>query len=193
MAGFALTACDDETGSYVNGNDVGSPCSCEGEGCAIGEIPLPHPTKGTIVGCENVDMTGITGGELVCLQSISQDASNIAPPTYFPQGYCAISAVSCTGNTFCAMASYGSVETFDRCPAGHVLIDSTFQYAIMEKDSVIVNKTCVKSCESNADCNGDGEIYCLKREGHRFCYNENNFDFLCNSEDDCSNVTYTEF
>lgn len=181
---------DDDKDSSVRTIDkwIGSPCTCEGEGCEMMDIPLPAPVlNATIKGCENIDMTGVEGGKLACLRTIAASQANVAPPTYFPKGYCTISAVGCDGSIFCGAASYGDVDKLTKCPSGSVMIESKFDYPIAESPSVIVNKTCAKACNSNADCNGDGEMSCIKRNGYKFCYNEQNFEFM---GDD---IKYTKF
>ena len=170
---------------------IGSPCSCEGQGCVMGEIPLPYPLKenGTIKGCENIDMTGIEGGLVACLPTISEDQSNLAPPTYFPQGYCAISAVSTPDKTVCGMgACYGEPEKLTKCPSGSTMVASVFNYKIAGMfDVEITDKVCTKTCESDKDCNTAGDIHCITKENHKFCYNEKNFSFLGDK------ITYTDF
>ncbi|MBO4349480.1 MAG: hypothetical protein J6A01_00850 [Proteobacteria bacterium] len=180
---FCLAACsdDDENDSSVRTIDkwIGSPCTCEGDGCAMLGIPLPSPVaNATIKGCENVDLTGVEGGQLACLQTIPAAQASLAPPTYFPQGYCTISAVGCEGSIFCSSAAYGDVNKMAACPSGSVMIESKFDYAIAKSDSHIVNKTCAKTCNSDKDCNGAGEMSCIKRDGVKFCYNEQNFSFM---------------
>lgn len=188
---LTFAACTDDE-KEIKGNDtpnwIGSPCTCEGSGCKLMKIPLPAPTKDAVIkGCENVDMTGIEGGRLACLQTISKSFDTMAPPTYFPQGYCTISAVGCEGSSFCGQASYGEVEALTKCPEGTVMIDSTFDYPIVNQNSVITERLCAKACETDADCNVDGEMSCLNKNGFKFCYNEANYAFM---GDD---VKYTKF
>ena len=181
---------DDDKDSSVRNIDkwIGSPCSCEGPHCKIGNISLPAPQgDAKIIGCENVDLSGIEGGELACLPTISQQDANTAPPTYFPQGYCTISAVGCEGSDMCVLASYGDVNKMNKCPAGSVMITSVFTYPIADHPSVITNKTCAKTCNEPSDCNTSGEISCVKKSGYKFCYNEANFKFMGD------NVTFTKF
>ena len=198
---MSLVACSDDDKNENEGDPsvrsidkwIGSPCSCEGSGCQALGIPLPTPTegKGTIKGCDNVDLAGIEGAKLVCLQTI--DASKfeaLAPPTYFPEGYCAISAVGCEyadevnengepkKTNMCGTAAYGEVGSFTKCPTGSVMIESVFNYGIVGSKSVITNKTCAKACNSDKDCNESGEMSCLDRNGVKFCYNESNFEFM---------------
>ena len=170
---------------------IGSPCTCEGDGCTTGIIPMPYPKegKGTIKGCENIDMTGIEGGVIACLKTISDDQASIAPPTYFPKGYCAISAVSASNSTVCTMgACYGEPEKMTKCPAGSTMIASDFEYTIAGMfDGIITDKVCAKTCNSDEDCNKDGEMSCITKNNHKFCYHEKNFAFLGD------NITYTDF
>lgn len=181
---------DDDKDPSVRDIDkwIGSPCTCEGEHCKIGEIQLPAPQgNAQIIGCENIDLTGIEGGVLACLPTISQQLATTAPPTYFPQGYCTISAVGCEGSSVCNLASYGDVEKLNKCPTGSVMITSVFDYPIMDQPSVITNKTCAKTCNTDADCNTAGAMSCIKKGGYRFCYNLSNFEFMGDK------VTFTKF
>ncbi|MBQ9394647.1 MAG: hypothetical protein IJU23_03890 [Proteobacteria bacterium] len=173
---------------------IGAPCHCEGAGCEAVGVPLPAPVidkdgnmTGTIVGCDDVSLDGIEGARIVCLQNLTAH-ENLAPPTYFPQGYCAISAVSCENNFFCSSAEYGDPTKMTTCPKGTVLIESTFEYDIAGMgDATIFNKTCAKACNSNDDCNTAGDMSCLNKNGHKFCYHEDNIKLLGN------NVKYTDF
>jgi len=193
----AFAACSDEDSKYTNDYGIGSPCTCEGEGCDIYGVPVPVPAegKGTIKGCENVDTSNMGGGVLACIRSIPADFEPMAPVTYFPQGYCAIAAVNCTGSTFCGSATYGDVSTMASCPAGSVFLSSVFDYDIMGQASVITENMCVRACKSDSDCNQDGEMTCIERSGHKFCYHEKNFKFLCKDykNNDCSNISYVDF
>ena len=184
-------------------NWIGAPCSCEGKGCEVASVPLPVPINkdeninGKIIGCENIDMTQVTGGALACIPSIHPDLAGMAPPTYFPQGYCSVAAVSCEGSSFCYAARYGNPDQMTACPAGSTMISAVFRYPIMGDDSIIVEKMCTKTCKSDDDCNKAGEISCIKRNDkdgkeHNFCYNEKNYKFLC-SDDACSNINYIGF
>lgn len=158
---------------------IGNACHCEGEGCTVFGIPLPAPTNAaTIYGCSNVDITDAEGGISVCLQTIPENQAETAPPTYFPAGYCAISAVGCEGSSLCSVVAYGDANSMTSCPAGSTLLASTFDYEILGTNATITNKTCVKSCETNEDCNVDGEISCIEKLGAKFCYNEKNFSFM---------------
>lgn len=188
-------ACDsDDDNSSSKEQWIGAPCHCEGDGCSAVGVPLPAPVidkngnlTGTIVGCDNVSVDGIEGARVVCLQNLSE-YENLAPPTYFPSGYCAISAVSCKNNIFCSSAEYGDPTKMNTCPEGTVLIESTFEYNIADMDAAtILNKTCAKACESDADCNVDGEMSCLNKDGHKFCYHEKNIQLLGD------NIKYTDF
>lgn len=199
-ATLLFSACDDDEGSYANDYALGAPCGCEGEqdgkydGCvAVGVIPLPSPINnnefsGKIVGCEGVDVSKVEGGKLVCLRTMPENATAFAPATYFPEGYCAISAVSCTGSdTWCGTVGYGDIEKLNSCPKGSVLMHSIFDFEIMHEMTTIEQKVCARSCKSDADCNGNGEISCLNKNGYKFCYNDKNFEFLGD------NVTYQKF
>lgn len=193
-------ACDEDDNS--GGNDkinhqdkwIGSSCSCEGSGCEIASIPVPLPqntdtVSGKIINCDNIDMTGIEGGAKVCIRSIDPNFSAMAPITYFPKGYCSVAAVSCTGSSFCFAANYGDPEKMTKCPAGSTMISTVFEYNIMMEPAIIVEKMCAKTCETDDDCNTDGKISCVERKGHKFCYNEKNFEFLGDPE----KINYIEF
>ena len=177
---------------------IGAPCDCTPDdpdlanGCVVGTIPLPSPIEGdgvtgSIKGCENLDATGYPGAKVVCLRTIDKDSASMAPPVYFPKGYCTLSAVGCEGSMFCSTAAYGDVDAMDTCPKGTVMMKAPFDYGIMGEPSKIQDKLCLKSCREDSDCNPDGEVYCVEREGLKFCYNEANFEFLGN------NITYKQF
>jgi hypothetical protein len=167
---------------------IGNACQCEGEGCAVLGIPLPVPQgNGTIVGCENVDITEAEGGVVACLQTIPKSQAMTAPPTYFPQGYCAISAVGCENSSMCSFVAYGDAENMNSCPHGSTLVASVFNYSIVGTPAKITNKTCVKTCQTDADCNTAGEMTCIEKQGARFCYNVKNFEFMGD------NITVTPF
>lgn len=190
---FTASACDksqvcgtDEAGKPAcvtppppETNWIGNGCVCEGEGCAMMDIPLPVPTKnGVIVGCENVSIEGTEGGLLACLQTIPKSKATTAPPTYFPDGYCAISAVACEGSGLCSFVTYGDAAALTTCPSGSTLVASVFVYNILGTPATITNKTCVKSCQSDADCNTEGQMTCIEKNGANFCYHEKNFEFM---------------
>ena len=177
---------------------IGSPCECTPDdpdktnGCMIGTIPLPSPIEGdgitgSIKGCENLSADGYPGAKVVCFRTISKDSASMAPPVYFPSGYCTLSAVGCDGSTFCSTAAYGDVKQMDTCPKGTVMMKAPFNYAIMGDFSKIEDKLCLKSCKEDSDCNPEGEVYCVEREGLKFCYNETNFEFLGDK------ITYQQF
>lgn len=186
-AALFLAACsdddsnnNDDSNNIVNtSNWIGSPCTCEGSGCEILKVPLPSPSEGGVIkGCENIDATGITGGKLVCIRTIGLDLAAVAPTVYAPQGYCSISAVKAVMDenvqAIANMANYGDTDTFTTCPAGSALLESTFDYSLLDNPAAITNKTCVKLCAQDSDCNVDGEMTCLNKDGHKFCYNEEN-------------------
>ncbi len=203
IAALALcTACDDDGNDNNDNNNninnqtkwIGSSCDCEGLGCEVASIPLPLPqnnekVSGKIINCDNIDMTGIEGGEVVCVRSIDPDYKAMAPITYFPQGYCSVAAVSCEGSSFCFAANYGDPSKMTKCPAGSVMISTVFDYDIMMQPAVIVEKMCTKRCETDDDCNKAGEISCIERKGHKFCYHEKNFEFLGDPE----KINYIDF
>ena len=217
VSALALNSCKDDDDD--NGGDgtpartdivtldkwIGSPCTCEGEGCtAVGAVAMPYPIDtdgdgtpdGTIKGCENIDTKNLPEGSVVaCIQSIDPNLSATAPVTYFPQGYCAVAAVGCSGSTFCKMARFGDVGKMTSCPAGTVFIAAPFKYTLMNPpEASILDAICAKACNTDADCNQAGEMSCLNKNGHKFCYHEKNFEFLCNDyPNDCSNINYTDF
>lgn len=162
---------------------IGNACSCEelqSGGCSVLGVPLPSPAedKGKIVGCDAVDATGIVGAKSVCLRTISSDYAAIAPTVYAPDGYCTLSAVKADmeNDTFKQLVEYGDADAFTKCPKGSALISSTFDYKIAGQDAKITNKTCVKLCRTDADCNVDGEMTCLERQNVKFCYHEKNLE-----------------
>ena len=186
LAGLvSLPACYDEQKNTIVDKDkwIGAPCTCEGNGCDIFGVPLPVPTvegtTATLIGCENVEPMD-NGSRQVCLRTIPAEMATTAPPVYFPAGYCTLSAVGCSGDEdMCKLASYGNVDTMTSCPAGTSMLISTFDYTLLKQfPVVIVNKTCVKTCETDDDCNVAGEVSCMEHEGHKFCYNEKNFEFM---------------
>jgi hypothetical protein len=194
---------DDSTSSKSQW--IGAPCHCEGAGCSAVGVPLPAPVidkdgkmTGTIIGCDNVSLDGIEGARIVCLQNLTA-YENLAPPTYFPAGYCAISAVSCKNNFFCSSAEYGDPTKLNTCPKGTVLLESLFYYDIADQasngkpEAEIYNKTCVKACNSDADCNTEGKMSCLNKDGHKFCYNEDNIKMLESHMKEGDKITYTDF
>lgn len=173
--GLGFVACDEEP---LPDNGIGDPCTCEGIGCDAMGVPLPAPIDGLgkIVGCEKVDATGIEGAKAVCLRTIDAKYSALSPTVYAPKGYCSLSAVSAEmeNETFKQLVEYGDAASFDKCPEGSALLSSTFDYTILMNAAKITNKTCVKLCRDNSDCNVDGEMECLERKGVKFCYNETN-------------------
>ncbi len=181
--GICAVGCSDD--GYTNDHGLGAPCTCEGDGCAVMGIPLPVPVNdstvsGQIVGCENVDTTGMTGGVVACLRTIAGDAAIMAPPVWAPKGYCTYSAVKTQmeNERFAQMATYGDADALTACPKGSTLLESTFDYEIVGQQAVVLNKTCARSCTSDSDCNGDGEMTCITKGNARFCYNEENFKFM---------------
>lgn len=185
LMGFVcVSACDDssdgDASSFASG--IGDPCTCENltdeEACALFSIPIPSPDpeKAKIAGCEAVDMTGIEGGKIVCLRTISKEYKAFAPTVYAPKGYCTISAVGAEmdNDAFKAMTEYGEISSFKACPSGSAMLESKFDYSIMGNAAKITNKTCVKLCDSDADCNTDGDMTCLEKKGVKFCYHETN-------------------
>ena len=162
-------------------NWIGTACECVGDGCYALDVPLPAPTGNAMIkGCTNVDASAIDGGVKVCLRTISEDYKASAPTTYFPQGYCAISSVGCKGGSICQMAAYGDAAKMDKCPEGSTLIESIFDYSIMGNNVKITNKTCARSCNTDADCNVDGGMTCMTKGKAKFCYNQKNFDGTTN-------------
>ena len=206
MAGALLAAgCTDDDDNKGNGgnapagpqtvvdtpNWIGTACECVGDGCTMLDVPLPAPTSNAMIrGCAEVNASDVEGGVKVCLRTIEERFKETAPTTYFPQGYCAISAVGCEGagaESICSMASYGNAAALTRCPAGSTLIESVFDYSIMGKNVKITNKTCARSCKTNADCNEAGEMTCMSKGEVKFCYHQKNFDGTTN------NYTVTPF
>ena len=157
---------------------IGAPCRCTGDSNQCTMLSIPLPTGKPIEGCDNVPAKDFPAAELVCLTTIDEVYASVAPPTYFPAGYCSLSAVNCEGASVCSMVSYGDVDALVACPKGSALLESVFEYTIMKEVVTITNKTCVKNCRTDADCNKDGEISCLNKKGAKFCYNEKNFDFM---------------
>ena len=164
-------------------NWIGVACQCEGvEGeCDLMGVPVPNPRdNGKIVGCDNVDPSVVEGGEKVCIRTISGEAAKVAPETYFPQGYCTISAIGCEGGSICNLAAYGDAKKMTSCPPGSTLIESVFNYKIITSDVIITNKTCARSCNTDDDCNKAGEMTCMSKGGVKFCYHQKNFDGTTN-------------
>ena len=194
MAGVLFAAgCsdDDDEGGTLNVVDtakwIGHDCQCVGDGCTASGVPLPSPTGNAMVtGCTAVDASDIAGGDKVCLRTIGENFKLVAPTTYFPEGYCSISAVGCeplepNAESICGQASYGDVTAMNRCPVGSTLIEFTFDTEIMYKKVRITNKTCARSCNTDADCKQmrekDGDLTCMQKGKAKFCYNEKNFVF----------------
>ena len=172
----------DEITVVDTANWIGAACDCESSSadeCEMFGVPLPKPEgNGKIVGCDNVDISAINGGEKVCLRTIAGTATSVAPETYFPKGYCAISAIGCEGKkSICDMVRYGDANALTRCPAGSTLLESTFSFNIMGTSTVVItNKTCARNCKTDADCNVDGEMTCIQHDKSKFCYNQKNLD-----------------
>ena len=184
LTGLMTISCDDdETATIITkDNWIGNACTCTGAGCAIFEVPLPVPDlsigPAEVKGCENVE-ANIEGAVSVCLRTIPKEMATTAPPVYFPDGYCTLSAVGCTGDAgMCEIASYGDVDKMTSCPKGTTLLESVFDYSLMGKQTVITNKICAKNCETNADCNEAGEVECIEKDNAKFCYNRKNFEFM---------------
>ncbi|MCL2325738.1 MAG: hypothetical protein FWC40_04475 [Proteobacteria bacterium] len=157
---------------------IGALCRCTGTSSDCTVLSIPLPTGKPIEGCDNVPAKDFPAAELVCLTTIDEAYKSVAPPTYFPAGYCSLSAVKCEGSNLCSMVNYGDVDALVACPKGSALLESQFEYKIMNDMVIITNKTCVKNCETDADCNQDGEMSCLSKKGAKFCYHEKNFDFM---------------
>lgn len=181
IASLALPACnDDEKSVEINNQEqwIGAACTCVGTQetpCEVMKVPMPSGSP--ISGCDN--MPEVAGGQRVCLRTIPENYKAFAPPTYFPKGYCTISALGCTNSNLCEMAAYGDADNFTSCPPGSALLTSEFDYTLAASDEAhIVSKTCAKLCETDADCNTDGEMSCIEREGVKFCYNEQNFKYI---------------
>ena len=188
--GLSLAACDDSDNDAPQGGDqtdtkrdigIGNGCSCEATEdnvCDAMGVPLPSPVddRGKLVGCDAIDDTGITGAKRVCLRTIDAQLSAIAPTVYAPKGYCSLSAVKAgmENETFKQFVEYGDADAFTQCPKGSALLASTFDYKILGSDATITIKTCVKICNTDADCNVEGEMTCLERKGVKFCYHEDN-------------------
>ena len=181
-------ACVEKT---INTQDqwIGSACTCSGNGCDKMGVPFPAPSDASAIsGCANVDVASYSGGALACLTTIN---STLAPKVYFPQGYCAISAVGCSkksgiGN-FCDQIKYGDVNALTTCPVGSALVASVFDFKILTATHTLTNKTCTKMCNTDADCNAAGEVSCLEKNGVKICQNAKNFEFMGD------NVTVTPF
>ena len=202
MAGALLAAgCtdddDNKNGNSENGsgsvlnvvdtpNWIGTACECIGDGCEAMDVPLPAPTGNAMIkGCTEVSAADVPGGQKVCLRTIDEKYKTTAPSTYFPQGYCAISAVGCEpledgADGLCRMAAYGDAAAMTKCPKGSTLIESVFEYKIMGKNTRITNKTCARSCNTDDDCNKDGEMTCMQKGSAKFCYHQKNFDGTTN-------------
>ncbi len=181
---FGMTACDDDNDDpspakiEINHQEqwLGAACECVGDNCEMFGIPLPQGTP--LSGCNNVPV-GLPGTQAVCLRTIPEEAKITAPPVWFPQGYCTLSAVACepASEFTCQMASYGNVDEFKSCPHGSAMLASDFDYEIMGIASELRTRTCAKLCETDADCNDAGEVSCVERSGIKFCYNEKNFKY----------------
>ncbi len=178
---LGFTACDDDKDDKeeqkltINNQEmwIGASCECTGDNCDAMGIPVPSGSP--ISGCMN--MPEWEGAQRICLRTISEEVKMVAPPTYFPQGYCALGAVSCTGTNLCQFAAYGDVDKLTSCPEGSAMLVGDFDYELFGEPAHIINKTCAKLCETDADCNKDGEISCISRNGVKFCYNDFTFKY----------------
>lgn len=182
IASLAFVACDNADDVTVINKDqwTGSPCHCDAtaNGAKCDQMGVPIPTGNPIIGCDALSNQDYPGTEISCLTNIDKKFAATAPSTYFPKGYCALTAVHCEGDGLCSMVNYGDVEKMTVCPEGNTLLTGQFDYKILGQDVVITNKTCVKNCNTNADCNEAGEMSCINRKGANFCYHVNNFELL---------------
>lgn len=158
---------------------LGAACGCDGSESPCDIFNIPLPTGSPITGCDNVPE--VEGARRICLRTITEEYATTAPPTYFPEGYCALGAVDCKAETddgdfYCKQAKYGDVGTFKSCPAGSALLGTDFDYNLMGEAVKIRARTCVKRCNTNEDCNTEGEMSCIERNKIKFCYNEQNFE-----------------
>jgi len=178
---LGFTACDDDSDDNKNGGStvtptinnqdmwIGASCECTGDNCET--MGIANPSGSPISGCMN--MPEWEGAQRVCLRTI--EVKEVAPRTKFPQGYCALGAINCTGTNLCQFANYGDYDKMTSCPSGSAMLVSEFDYELYGEPAHIKNKTCAKLCETDADCNKDGEISCLSRNGVKFCYNDFTF------------------
>lgn len=182
LASLAFVACDSDDEATVVTKDkwIGSPCYCDAaaQGAKCTEMGVPLPTGKPIVGCEALSNEAYPGTEVTCLTTIDKSFKATAPTTYFPKGYCALTAVDCEGDGVCAMVNYGDVKKMTQCPEGSTLLTGKFDYKIILSNVKITNKTCVKNCNTDADCNVAGEMSCISRKGAKFCYHVDNLALL---------------
>lgn len=164
------------------GLGIGSACTCEGAGC--GQLGIPIPNGGDILGCDDVP-TGLPGAELVCLRSYE---GNMATNTYFAGGYCALMASKCEGDPMvCGKATFGDFDAMTACPEGTVMITSSrdveVDLGVGKLSAVIDNKICVAPCEAPSECRqgelddvlGEATQYtCNEESGLGYCYDPRN-------------------
>ncbi len=191
---LAMTACggddkDNGGGNGGGGNNnnnsftpnseeqwLGAACACDGsKEWPCDRVGIPVPSGSPVTGCDNV--TDVPGAQRICLRTIDEEVKITAPPTLFPEGYCALGAVECTGSNLCKMANYGNVDDFISCPEGSALLGTDFDYELMGDPVQIRARTCVKRCNTDADCRPDDQITCIERNNVKFCYNEFNFKY----------------
>lgn len=157
---------------------IGHGCTCEGQGCKVMGVPIPAPNDHfSFTGCDNVKKDQAPGSQLTCMQTID---SPLSPKTYFPKGYCTLSATKCEGIGMCPFVTYGDTDAMTSCPSGSTLLTSTFFFSLGADNAAITNKVCARNCHSDADCNTAGEMTCIQKDQASFCYNEKNFAFMTN-------------
>ena len=158
---------------------IGGPCRCDGLACVWNQ-DNDMSFAGNLIGCDNLP-DDWPGAVKTCLHS-NIDAS--PTPTYYPNGYCSLIAVKCTGpKRVCqsVASSETSFDAFTTCPAGMVMLtySSVKQSGILDIEARLDHKACFQGCDCDADCRGkeaDARIQnapaqyrCIKKKGIGFC------------------------
>jgi hypothetical protein len=170
---------DTDTFPYEEVQTIGSACTCQGPDCA--QMDVPVPAAETIIGCDDTP-DDWTGGVRVCLRTYTGD---MAPSTYFANGYCSVMAVRCTGDDLiCGSAEVGQFTSMTACPAGTVLLESTVEVSVQSMSATIENKICAAGCATDEDCrttetdpvldDEPTQYQCVDRSGVTFCYDPRN-------------------
>lgn len=134
---------EDTCDSSCISNDQHIGAACHADGVGADEVDY---TAGTIVGCDNVPAT-FGGCVRACLRSIDPGFSQ--PLVHNPGGYCTLLAIKCEGGIACSFApTPGDFDTCTACPAGYTMEEVVTNAA----GSTITSRSCLKTCETQADC-----------------------------------------
>lgn len=158
---------------------IGSACRCEDERCSIAGVPNPYIDLS--IGCEDVP-DDWPGAVKACMRSYTGEFS---PPLYYPQGFCTLAALRCSGDEIvCNASNIGSdYEAMTTCPKNTVLIMNHYVIDASGLYGEFDQKLCAPVCSEDSDCRVDeyddvfdkpGQYQCVDRNGIRFCIDPRN-------------------